>query len=385
MVPSKDEELTIEKFIDWAKEGIKRLKINGEIILADRSCDNTKLLALQKGVKVIDVPKDGLGFAYEYARKFVSGKYVILGDADCTYDFRDLDKFYFELKSGKEFVMGTRLKGSIEKGSMPFHHRYFGTPLTTLVLAKFLRLPFSDIHCGMRGISKNLLLKLPFNEKGWEYAPEMIVEACRISNKVSEVPINFYKSDSLRKSHFKRGKFSFLAPFKAGLGSFRVTFLHAADKLLRMFGISLIVTGGIGGLVLAVGPVYLGNFRVSIISQSICVVIFSYGVLSLIISNFLKMLFTENKMELKKQIRKFSFNKIFILMIIFLTCSFIYLISLAQIIVLNYTKFEENYELYIRILNFLLLIDNLLFISFIYSLLINYLNRKLLNNQEETQ
>ena len=102
-------------------------------------------------------PKRGLGRAYIDAIPYVRGRYVVMGDADCTYDFRDLAPFVEAIRGGVEYVMGSRLKGSIESGAMPALHRYFGTPVTTWILNVIYGSNFSDIHCGMRGITREAL------------------------------------------------------------------------------------------------------------------------------------------------------------------------------------------------------------------------------------
>jgi glycosyltransferase involved in cell wall biosynthesis len=275
LIPTKNEEITIATFLDWVYEGFDKSEIKGEIILADSSSDKTPQIATSKGAKVISIHGKGLGNAYKEAVKYVNGKYVIVGDADCTYDFRHIEPFLSELRKGNEFVMGNRFKGTIEKGSMPLHHRYFGTPLTSWILQKFLKLPFSDIHCGMRGLTSNLLRKLPFNEPGWEYAPEMIIHACKNTKRVSEVPINFLKEPTGRVSHFKRGRFSFAAPFKAGLGAIRVTLMYSLDSVLIKIGKILTVLGSTITLLLTNGKIEIYSIKFSVLTQ---IIGFSIGI-----------------------------------------------------------------------------------------------------------
>jgi hypothetical protein len=163
--------------------------------------------------------------------------------------------------------MGNRFRGTIEKGAMPLHHRYFGTPLTTWILTGILKLPFGDIHCGMRAITKKLLQELPFDEPGWEYAPEMIIQACKLTDNFSEVPIDFHKEPEGRISHFRRGKLSFLSPYKAGIGALRVTFAHGLDRAILGFGIFLLTISTILVAVLSLKSFSLFGFRFSTITQ----------------------------------------------------------------------------------------------------------------------
>src|SRR6185295_12248884 len=150
VVPALDEEITIGQFVDWCMLGIKAAGIQGEILIIDSSKDRTAEIAAAHGARVLKTPKRGLGRAYIDAIPFIRGRYVLMGDADCTYDFRDINGFVESFRDGSEFVMGSRFKGSIEDGAMPPLHRYFGTPLTTWILNFIYRSQFTDIHCGMR-------------------------------------------------------------------------------------------------------------------------------------------------------------------------------------------------------------------------------------------
>jgi glycosyltransferase involved in cell wall biosynthesis len=377
LIPTKNEELTVGLFLDWAFEGLEKLGIVGEVVIADSSTDKTKEIAEGRGARVVEVKENGLGNAYSVARHEVLGKFVILGDADCTYDFRELEKFYFELKNGSEFVMGSRMKGEIQKKAMPFHHRYFGNPLTTFVLTKLLKLKFSDIHCGMRAMTRELLLRLPFNENGWEYAPEMIIEASKIAKRTSEVPIKFYKEPNHRLSHFKRGRFSFLAPFSAGLGSLRVTFLHATEVLLKFIGIFSIISGLAGTIVLIPGPIQINAFKFSNLTQGVSIVILNYGILCYMVSHFLKLLDKEDIEQIRRLKNKLDFNSIFLTLLTTIGISLIYVVFLINKVFKSKDIFLSNLELYLRYGNILLLFTHLSFTLFVFCLLINNLERKI--------
>ena len=123
------------------------------------------------------MPKRGLGRAYIDAIPHIRGRFVIMGDADCTYDFREIKPFVEAFRGGAEFVMGSRFKGSIAPGAMPALHRYFGTPVTTFVLNTIFGSRFSDIHCGMRGITRDALVRMDLRSQGWEYASEMVLKS----------------------------------------------------------------------------------------------------------------------------------------------------------------------------------------------------------------
>jgi glycosyltransferase involved in cell wall biosynthesis len=310
LIPTKNEEITIEQFIDWVYTGFKNSGVQGEIILADSSTDNTVELAEKRGVKIVKVQEGGLGNAYREALQHIKGKFVIVGDADCTYDFRDIEPFLVALRSGREFVMGSRFKGFIEKGSMPVHHQYFGTPITTWFLTKMLDLPFTDIHCGMRGLTKDLIQKLPFDEPGWEYAPEMIIQACKLTDKYSEVAISFYKEPKGRLSHFRRGKLSFLAPFKAGFGALRVTLLHTIDKLLKLFGFVVAGPSSVIVLLLSLGPIEIAGIKFSMLTQILGFATGILGWVAILIAHFMSNIYKQKNTlsNLHNKINKIFFS-----------------------------------------------------------------------------
>ena len=134
VVPAVNEELTIATFVDWCKKGLREANIRGEILIVDSSTDSTPELARAEGARVLRTPKRGLGRAYIDVVPFIRGDYVVMGDADCTYDFKELRPFVDVLRAGNDFAMGSRWKGSIEDGAMPFLHQYIGTPITTWIL-----------------------------------------------------------------------------------------------------------------------------------------------------------------------------------------------------------------------------------------------------------
>jgi len=134
IIPALNEESVISEFMDWANEGIAKAGVSAEVMIVDSSSDRTPEFALAKGARVLKTPVRGLGRAYQDALGYARGRYILMGDADCTYDFREVEPFMRRFEEGYEFVMGSRFKGTIEAGAMPALHRYFGTPLTTFIL-----------------------------------------------------------------------------------------------------------------------------------------------------------------------------------------------------------------------------------------------------------
>ena len=225
----------------WCKEGLAAAGVVGEILIVDSSDDHTAELALAGGARVLQVPKRGLGRAYIDALPFVRGKWIVMGDADCTYDFRGLPPFVDGFRDGYEYVMGSRWKGSIEAGSMPGLHRYFGTPFTTWILNRLYSSHFSDIHCGMRGITRDALERMNLQSQSWEYASEMVLKSVHMELRTTEVPVTFLKDREGRVSHHKRE--GWLSPFKAAWINLRAMFIYGSDFFLFKPGLVLTVLG----------------------------------------------------------------------------------------------------------------------------------------------
>lgn len=257
VVPALNEEITIGEFVDWCWEGIARAGVRAEILIIDSSDDHTAKIALEKGAKVLKTSKRGLGQAYLDALGFISGKFLILGDCDLTYDFREITPFIEQYKNGSEFVMGSRFKGTIEKGAMPRLHQYFGTPITTWILNTIYSSKYSDIHCGMRGLTLEAFKRLELTSRGWEYASEMVLKATRLKLQTSEVPVSFYKDREGRLSHHKRS--GFLSPWIAGWINLKVMFVFSADSFLLWPSIIMFILGNIISATSLVDSIIGGN------------------------------------------------------------------------------------------------------------------------------
>jgi hypothetical protein len=262
VIPAMDEEAVIGEFLGWCREGIANAGIAAEIIIVDSSSDRTGEIALAEGARVLSSPKRGLGRAYIDAIPFIRGRYVLMGDADCTYDFRELKGFVEKLEQGYEFVMGSRFAGTIQSGAMPALHRYFGTPLTGAVLNLMYDTRFSDIHCGMRGVSLAALRAMMLQSLGWEYASEMLIKATRLGLRTAETPVSFLRDRAGRVSHHRRA--GWLSPWAAGWNNLKAMLVSGADFFLIKPGLALL-TAGLGlMLVLVGGPLTIGRVTLSL-------------------------------------------------------------------------------------------------------------------------
>lgn len=261
LIPTLNERLTIAAFIEWSRTGMQKAGIVGEILIVDSSEDDTPDIALEMGARVLHTPKRGLGRAYIDAIPFVRGKYVLMGDADCTYDFRELAAFVQKFRSGYEFIMGSRFKGYIEPRSMPALHRYFGTPMTTHILNVLYRTRFSDIHCGMRGISKEALERIELESQSWEYASEMVLKSVCLQLKTVEVPVRFLKEPAGRVSHMKRN--GWVEPWRAGWINLKAMLLYGTDFFLLRPGLFLLLIGLLISIPVTFGPIAIGPIVLS--------------------------------------------------------------------------------------------------------------------------
>lgn len=262
VVPALNEEITVGEFVDWCKEGLERAGVTGQVLIVDSSTDKTPEIVLAHGGEVLRTPKRGLGRAYIDAASYIRGKWIVMGDADLTYDFRELALFVEAFRKGAEFVMGSRFRGSIEKGAMPALHRYFGTPLTTWILNRIYHSSYSDIHCGMRGLTREALEKIDLKSQSWEYASEMVLKAARLRLATAEVPVKFYKDREGRFSHHRR--MGWLSPWIAGWLNLKVMLVYTPDSFLLRPGIILTASGGIIASALAMGPITLGGVGFSL-------------------------------------------------------------------------------------------------------------------------
>jgi len=262
VIPALNEELTIARFVDWCHDGLQQAGIRGEIIIVDSSSDLTAEIALSHGARVLKTPKRGLGRAYIDAVPFIRGEYVLMGDADCTYDFRDIASFVMCFRNGYEYVMGSRFLGYIEPGSMPPLHQYFGTPVTTWILNFLYGSRFSDIHCGMRGITRQALRRMDLQSQFWEYASEMVLKSVRMNLRTTEVPVRFLKDENGRLSHHKRA--GWFSPWSAAWINLKAMFVYGADFFLYRPGLLLLFSGLLLTLPLSRGPVQAGPITFSL-------------------------------------------------------------------------------------------------------------------------
>lgn len=248
VMPCLNEEKGVGICIKKIKEVFEKNKINGEIIVVDNgSIDKSKEISLELGAKVIEESVRGYGAAYLRGLGEAKGKYIIMADSDDTYNFYDIPKFMKSLKDGFDLVMGSRFKGNIQKGAMSFSHRYIGNPILSTMTRIFFRTSLSDIHCGMRGLTKEAYSKMNLSTLGMEFATEMVVGALRSKLKITEVGIDY----------FPRAGESKLDPFGDAWRHIRFMLIFCPMWLYLVPGFLGFFFGSILLVVLFAGPVNL--------------------------------------------------------------------------------------------------------------------------------
>jgi len=201
IIPALDEERTIGECITKIQKVFHDNAVNGEIIVADSSGDQTGSIAQSLGARVIRPEKSGYGNAYLAGFELARGRYIVMGDADNTYDFLEMPKLLAPLKNGADFVIGSRFKGIINKGSMDGLHRYIGNPVLTWMLNVIFHTRYSDTHSGFRALTRESLDRLPLKTGGMEFASEMLVMASKEHLKIVEVPVDYYPRLTPSKLH----------------------------------------------------------------------------------------------------------------------------------------------------------------------------------------
>jgi glycosyltransferase involved in cell wall biosynthesis len=307
VIPALNEELTVGEFVVWCKEGLERAGIEGEIVIVDSSDDTTAEIALQHGARVLKTPRRGLGRAYIDAIPYIRGRYVLMGDADCTYDFRELAPFVERLREGYDYVMGSRWRGSIEPGSMPFLHQYLGTPVTTWILNRVYSSKFSDIHCGMRGITREALERMQIRSQSWQYASEMVLKAVRMNLRIAEVPVRFLKDKEGRLSHHKRAGWT--EPWKAAWINLQAMFVYGADFFVLRPGLFLLALGLVLTIPLSFGPITIGSVTFSLYWMLAGVTLTVLGVQNFYLGCLAQVLYDTTGAATARWMRLFPYNR----------------------------------------------------------------------------
>ena len=204
VIPCLDEERTIAACIEKCIQVFTELGINAEVLVVDNGCsDNTVKIAENNGARVVFCPQKGYGNALRCGFANAKGKYVLMADGDNTYDFSEIPLLWEKLTPDVDMVTGSRLRGNIEKGAMPFLNRYLGNPVLTFILNFLYGIRISDSQCGMRLMKKECLDQIEFKTTGMEFASELYVEFVKHKFNIVETPISLYKNIEGRIPHLR--------------------------------------------------------------------------------------------------------------------------------------------------------------------------------------
>jgi glycosyltransferase involved in cell wall biosynthesis len=247
VIPCLNEAENIEQCVATARGAIERAGIAGEVIVADNgSIDGSAALAELAGARVIHEPARGYGSAYRAGFAAARGRYILMGDADLTYDFNEIPRFLAPLQEGADMVIGDRMS-NIQPGAMPWHHRYIGNPLLSNLLNMLFHTGVNDAHCGMRAFQREHLERLDLRTSGMEFASEMVVRAAKAGLEIRQLPIEYRP----------RGGESKLSSFRDGWRHLRYLVLHSPRHLFIFPGAIMAALGGlIAATVLAHAAVF---------------------------------------------------------------------------------------------------------------------------------
>ncbi len=250
LMPCLNEAETIEICVQKALGFLKRAGIKGEVLISDNgSTDGSQAMATAQGARVVETPEKGYGAALMGGIKAARGRYVIMGDADDSYDFERLDAMVATLREGYDLVMGNRFKGGIAPGAMPFLHRYLGNPGLTFLGQLLFRVPVGDFHCGLRGFSRDAMRNLGLSSTGMEFASEMVVKSTLHGLTITEVPTTLKPDGRSRPPHLKT--------WRDGWRHLRFMLQHSPEWLFIYPGLLLSAVGVAGIALLSPGAVHV--------------------------------------------------------------------------------------------------------------------------------
>jgi glycosyltransferase involved in cell wall biosynthesis len=257
VMPCLNEAETLATCIQKAQRAIAKEGLAAEIIVADNgSTDGSQVIARELGVRVVSVTRKGYGSALIGGIDAANGQYVIMGDADDSYDFTAIGPLIEKLREGYDLVMGNRFLGGIEAGAMPWSHRWVGNPVLTLISRIFFHTPVGDAHCGLRGFRKEAYERMRLRATGMEFASEMVIKASLKKMRIAEVPVTLRPDGRSRPPH--------LRTWRDGWRHLRFMLLFSPRWLFLYPGLALFAVGVLLSAILLGGPLYVAGLRLDI-------------------------------------------------------------------------------------------------------------------------
>jgi glycosyltransferase involved in cell wall biosynthesis len=236
VIPCLNEANSLAICITKALKSFRESGLRGEVVIADNgSIDGSVEIAQQSGARVIHVAERGYGAALRAGIAAANGAFIVMGDADASYDFGEIPHFVEMWRKGNDVVMGNRFLGQIKPGAMPWHHKYIGNPGLTALLNLFFHAHIGDSHCGMRGFTRAIYDRMDLRSTGMEFASEFVIKAAQLGASITEIPITLHKD--------LRGRPPHLRSFRDGWRHLRFMLLYAPNWLFLLPGISLVIAG----------------------------------------------------------------------------------------------------------------------------------------------
>jgi glycosyltransferase involved in cell wall biosynthesis len=281
VMPCLDEAATVGICVKKAIDALERHGIRGEVIVADNgSTDGSQQIARDFGARVVPVERRGYGSALQSGIAAAHGRFVLMGDADDTYDFSQLHEFVAKLREGYDLVMGNRFRGKILPGAMPALHRYLGNPVLTGLGRLFFKSPVGDFHCGLRAFRKDAIERLGLRTLGMEFASEMVVKATAFGLRVTEIPTTLAPDRRDRAPH--------LRTWRDGWRHLRFLLLYSPRWLFLYPGMALFALGVALDAVLLPGPRRIGNTVFDVHTMLFAAMAILIGFQSVVFATFTK-------------------------------------------------------------------------------------------------
>lgn len=257
LMPCLDEAETLATCIRKAKMFLAGSGVHGEVVIADNgSTDGSREIAIAEGARLVDVPVRGYGAALGAGISSARGRFVIMGDADDSYEFSRLMPFVDALRGGSDLVIGNRFQGGIAPGAMPFLHRYLGNPVLSSLGRLFFGVQVRDFHCGLRGFVRDRFIALELATPGMEFASEMVVKASLAGYRISEVPTTLQPDGRSRPPH--------LRTWRDGWRHLRFLLVHSPRWLFLLPGLVLVAVGASGMALIGLHSVNIGGVNLDV-------------------------------------------------------------------------------------------------------------------------
>lgn len=271
VIPCLNEAETLAAVIRKARAGFVRLGINGEVVVADNgSSDGSQALAVAEGARLVHVPERGYGAALHGGISAAQSEFVVMGDADDSYDLGTIDDFLVQLRAGADLVMGNRFRGRIMPNAMPWLHQYLGNPVLSWLGRVLFRSSVGDFHCGLRAFRKSAWQAIQLQTSGMEYASEMVIKAVLFNQRIVEVPITLYKDGRSRPPH--------LRTWRDGWRHLRFMLAYAPNWVFLMPGILLTLISAAALVWLVPGPQTVNDITFDINTMLVAAAVLLFGV-----------------------------------------------------------------------------------------------------------